>query len=130
MKQTEKIFQNIVNGKKYTDKELALFALGMTEEEVADVIESDKRIDKGEKLFELPEELEKGAKKARMSGNTKGYTREKKVDRHKTQIIETLTRALKDHSPPQSLEIKNPEREFEFVLYGKKYKVVLSCPRT
>ena len=58
MKQTEKIFQNIVNGKKYTDKELALFALGMTEEEVADVIESDKRIDKGEKLFELPEELD------------------------------------------------------------------------
>ena len=111
-------------------KYASLIAMGLHPDEAMEVIADDERIDKGEKLFELPPELEKGAKKARMSGNTKGYTREKKVDRHKTQIIETLTRALKDHSPPQSLEIKNPEREFEFVLYGKKYKVVLSCPRT
>ena len=116
-----------------TDKEKALQKLGLTDEEIADVIETDKRIDKGEKLFDLPPDLEKGSKKARMSGNCNGYTkteREKKVDRHKMQIIETLTQALKDHSPPQSLDIKNPEREFEFILYGKKYKVVLSCPRS
>lgn len=111
----------------------ALRILGLTEEDVADVLESDERIDKGEKLFDLPPELEKGAKKARSAGNCNGYTkanREKKIDRHKMQIIETLTQALKDHSPPQSLDIKNPEREFEFVLYDKKYKVVLSCPRS
>ena len=116
-----------------TDKEKALKNLGLTNEEIADVIETDKRIDKGEKLFELDKELEKGAKKARSAGNCNGYTkanREKKIDRHKMQIIETLTQALKDHSPPQSLDIKNPEREFEFVLYDKKYKVVLSCPRS
>ena len=127
MKQTEKIFQNIVNGKKYTDKELALFALGMTEEEVADVIESDKRIDKGEKLFELPEELEKGAKKARMSGNTKGYTREKKADPEKGKLIADLL----DGIPyAENIEILNLEREFTFEYKGKKYKVVLSCPRS
>lgn len=52
------------------------------EETAKDVIECDKRIDKGEKLFELPKELEKGAKKARNAGNCKGYTkanREKKL---------------------------------------------------
>lgn len=110
-----------------------LISLGLHPDEVAEVLADDERIEKGEKLFDLPKELEVGAKKARMAGNCKGYTKpvkEKKVDRHKMQIIETLTQALKDHSPPQSLDIKNPEREFEFVLYGKKYKVVLSCPRT
>lgn len=128
MKTTKKVFENIKNGKKYTDKELALFALGMTEEEVADVIESDKRIDKGEKLFELPEELQKGAKKARMSGNTKGYTREKKVDEDKRFLIETLELALSPFA--ENVEITNPEREMTFIHKGKKYKVVLSCPRT
>lgn len=128
MKTTEKVFENIKNGKKYTDQELALFALGMTEEEVADVIESDKRIDKGEKLFELPEELEKGAKKARMSGNTKGYTREKKVDEDKRFLIETLELALSPFA--ENVEIANPEREMTFTHKDKKYKVVLSCPRS
>ena len=31
----------------------AMQNLGMTDEEIADVLECDKRIDKGEKLFEL-----------------------------------------------------------------------------
>ena len=58
--------------------------LDCDEETAKEIMETDKRIDKGEKLFELPEELEKGAKKARNAGNCKGYTkptnREKKVD--------------------------------------------------
>ena len=130
MKTTEKIFENIVNWKKYTDKELALFALGLSEEEVADVIESDKRIDKGEKLFELDKELEKGAKKARQAGNTSGYTkanREKKVDNEKRFLIETLELALSPFA--ENVEIANPEREMTFTHNGKKYKIVLSCPR-
>ena len=131
MKTTEKIFENIKNGKKYTDQELALFALGMTEEEVADVIETDKRIDKGEKLFELPEELEEGAKKARNAGNCKGYTkptnREKKVDLDKGKLIGDLL----DGIPyAENIEIVNREREFTFTFKDKKYKVVLSCPRS
>lgn len=132
MKTTEKVFENIKNGKKYTDQELALFALGLSEKEVADVLESDKRIDKGEKLFELPEELEEGAKKARNAGNCKGYTkptnREKKVDEDKRFLIETLELALSPFA--ENVEIANPEREMAFTHNGKKYKIVLSCPRS
>ena len=114
-----------------TDKEKALKNLGLTDEEIADVVDTDRRIDKGEKLFELDKELEKGAKKARMSGNTKGYTkanREKKVDNEKRFLIETLELALSPFA--ENVEIANPEREMTFIHNGKKYKIVLSCPRT
>lgn len=117
-----------------TDKEKALKNLGLTDEEIADVLETDKRIDKGEKLFDLPEELEKGAKKARMSGNCKGYTkpinREKKVDRQKQFIIETISRALTDHLGGSIHEITNPEREILVEYCHRKFKIVLSCPRS
>ena len=102
--------------------------LGCDEETAKDVIECDKRIDKGEKLFDLPEELEKGAKKARMSGNTKGYTREKKVDEDKRFLVETLELALSPFA--EDVKIANPEREMTFTHKGKKYKIVLSCPRS
>jgi hypothetical protein len=131
MKTTDKVWDNIMKGKKYTDQELALFALGLSEEEVADVVETDRKIDKGEKLFELPEELEKGAKKARNAGNCNGYTkanREKKVDLDKRFLIETLELALSPFA--ENVEIANPEREMTFTHNGKKYKIVLSCPRS
>ena len=113
-----------------TDKEKALKNLGLTDKEIADVIETDKRIDKGEKLFELDKELEKGAKKARSAGNCNGYTkanREKKADPDKGKLIADLL----DGIPyAENVEIANREREFTFEYKGKKYKVVLSCPRT
>ena len=43
----------------------ALITCGMTEEEAKEVLEADREIDKGAKLFDLPAELEAGAKKAR-----------------------------------------------------------------
>lgn len=134
MKTTEKVLENIKNGKKYTDAELALFALGLSEEEVADVLECDKRIDKGEKLFELPEELQKGAKKARNAGNCNGYTkptnREKKVDEDKRHLINLLVDGVNDNTKAHDFQVINAEREFTFTYNGKKYKVVLSCPRS
>lgn len=116
-----------------TDKEKALKNLGLTDEEIADVLETDKRIDKGEKLFELPKELEKGAKKARMSGNCNGYTktaREKKEDRQKRFIVETISRALTDHLGGSVHQVTNPEREILVEYCNRKFKIVLSCPRT
>ena len=107
--------------------------LDCDEETAKDVIECDKRIDKGEKLFELPEELEKGAKKARNAGNCKGYTkptnREKKVDDTKKGLIELLTSVIAEQPACNSLTVTNPEREFGFLWGDKKYKIVLSCPR-
>ena len=111
--------------------------LDCDEETAKEIMETDKRIDKGEKLFELPKELEKGAKKARNAGNCKGYTkptnREKKVDEDKRELIyiikNALTNPLCGNLPVENLEIANPEREMTFTHNGKKYKIVLSCPR-
>jgi hypothetical protein len=104
--------------------------LDCDEKTAKEIMETDKRIDKGEKLFELPEELEKGAKKARLAGNCKGYTkpinREKKVDTEKGKLIADLL----DGIPyAENVEITNYEREFTFEYKSRKFKVVLSCPR-
>ena len=116
-----------------TDKEKALKNLGLTDEEVADVIETDKRIDKGEKLFELDKELEKGAKKARSAGNCNGYTkanREKKIDIDKRAIIQCMTEIAENLADNGTVNLTNAEREFDFIYKGRKFKIVLSCPRT
>ena len=106
--------------------------LDCDEETAKEIMETDKRIDKGEKLFELPKELEKGAKKARSAGNCNGYTktkREKKVDIEKRAIIQCMTEIAENLADNGTIEIENPEREFTFIYKGKKYKIVLSCPR-
>ena len=116
-----------------TDKEKALKNLGLTDEEIADVIKTDKRIDKGEKLFELDKELEKGAKKARSAGNCNGYTkanREKKVDTEIRAIIQCMTEIAENLADNGTVNLTNAEREFDFIYKGRKFKIVLSCPRT
>ena len=116
-----------------TDKEKALKNLGLTDGEIADVIETDKRIDKGEKLFELDKELEKGAKKARSAGNCNGYTkanREKKVDTEKRAIIQCMTEIAENLADNGTVNLTNAEREFDFIYKGRKFKIVLSCPRS
>ena len=115
-------------------KMLALKNLGLTDEEIIKVIEDDEKIDKGEKLFELPDELKEGAKKARMAGNCKGYTKpekkEKPIDESKRAIISMLAETVENITDTGTVEIINPEREILFTANDKKYKIVLSCPRT
>lgn len=110
----------------------AMKKLGMTDEEIADVLECDKKIDKGEKLFELSPELEKGAKKARQAKRAptvyKFNTRERKADNEKQELINIISTAIGEHC--QNLEITNKEREMVFFYKNKKYKIVLSAPRS
>ena len=108
-------------------------SLKITREEAIQVIEDDKRIDKGEKLFELPDELKAGAKKARSTGTRKttGTTKkEKKVNNEKKNLIEVLRSAVEDEELTESVEVINDEREFIFYHNGTKYKIVMSCPRS
>lgn len=111
----------------------AMRKMGMSEEEIADVLESDKRIDKGEKLFELDPELEKGAKKARQADRKPTVynfqKRERKANNDKRTIINALDEAL-CRIADQQTEITNAEREIIFHFNGVKYKVVLSAPRS
>ena len=105
--------------------------LDCDEETAKEIMETDKRIDKGEKLFELPKELEKGAKKARNAGNCKGYTkpkdRVKPADFDKSKIIADLLNGI---PYAENVEVTNPEREFTFTFKDRKFKIVLSCPRS
>ena len=111
----------------------ALRKCGIPETEWAELEATDKRIDRGEKLFDLDPELEAGAKKARQADRkpAERKPREKKQDADKQALIEQMICAL-EVSPTnvRDVEIINIEREFSFTYNGKKYKVVMSCPRS
>jgi hypothetical protein len=111
----------------------AMRKLGFTDEEIAEVIEADKKIDQGEKLFELSAEQEKASKQARQADrkpraydlDNTGGKRSKKANNEKAELIQMLVAAI-----PADVEIQNPEREFTFIYKDVKYKVVLSAPRS
>lgn len=114
----------------------ALRKLGLTDAEIEQVLADDKRIDKGEKLFELTTEQEKASKQARKANraptvykldNTAGK-RSKKEDSDKATLLNELFKAILPMC--DTYEITNGEREFCFTYHGRKFKVVLSAPRS
>ena len=114
-----------------TEKQLeAMRKCGMSEAEIAEVLATDKEIDRGAKLFELDPELEKGAKKARQADRKPNTTtkRERKEDADKGFLLNTLFNAILPHC--ESYSVENAEREFVFTYHGRKFKVVLSAPRS
>lgn len=109
-----------------------MLKLGMTEEEILDVLRTDKEIDQGQKHFELAEDLKPGAKKARRADRTdtpKPSTRERKPNEDRRILLEQLVNAIEGSPIHVQCEITNQEREFLFTYNGIKYKVVLSAPR-
>ena len=110
--------------------------LKISRDEAIQLIEDDKRIDKGEKLFSLTPEQEKASKKARSAGRKPKTTvykfdttkRKKPENKNKSDLISVITGALTEHGA-ENLELINPEREFTFTMDGTKYKIVLSLPR-
>jgi len=116
-----------------TQVEKFMRVLGISKSEAEKLIEDDKRIDKGEKLFELSKDQEKASKKARQADRKPTVykfesKREKKKDAEKSEIISALVSSVE--SLGGSVEITNAEREFVFHLSDVKYKVVLSKPRS
>ena len=114
----------------------ALRKLGLTEAEIQQVLADDKRIDKGENLFSLTAEQEKASKQARKADraptvykldNTNGK-RSKKEDADKATLINALFTAILPIC--DSYEVANAEREFSFMYHNRKFKVVLSAPRS
>ena len=110
--------------------------LKISRDEAIQLIEDDKRIDKGEKLFSLTPEQEKASKKARSAGRKPKTTvykfdttkRKKPENKNKSDLISVITGELTEHGA-ENLELINPEREFTFTMDGTKYKIVLSLPR-
>ena len=95
-----------------------------------EIADTDKRIDRGEKLFELDPELEKGAKKARQADRKKTEVkRERKPKPEKAEICSAMMDGLRELGV-ENFDITNAEREFIFHHNGTKYKVTLACPRS
>ena len=113
-------------------------AQGYTEEEIEDMLKCDREIDRGVDLFPLDPELEKGAKKARRADRTDTpKPRKKEIDNDRRFLIDALVWAVTtdieqagDNVLATNVEIINQEREFLFTYNGRKFKVVLSCPRS
>jgi hypothetical protein len=107
--------------------------LGITEEEALDIIECDKRIDKGEKLFELTEDQKQAVRKVSQTRSVDAYgktrIREKKEDQEKREIVGILADALASSLPLTELVVVNEERELTFKVGNRKFKIVLSAPR-
>lgn len=104
-------------------------SLNISREEAIELMEEDKRIDRGEKLYELDPELEKGAKKARQADRKQTTVkREKKPKPEKEEICSAMMEGLRELGVDE-FEVINPEREFIFHKDGTKYKVTLACPR-
>ena len=105
-------------------------SLNISRDEAIELMEEDKRIDRGEKLYELDSELEKGAKKARQADRKQTTAkREKKPKPEKEEICSAMMDGLRKLGV-EDFEIINPEREFIFHKDGTKYKVTLACPRS
>lgn len=114
-----------------TEKQRKAFEkLGIKADEIAEIEATDKEIDRGAKLFELPDDLKAGAKKARQADRkpTERKPREKKRDEDKEFLLTTLFHTILPLC--ETYEVANAEREFSFTFRGRKYKVVLSCPRS
>lgn len=104
--------------------------LGCSMSEALDIIQTDYRIDKGEKLFELSPEQKKAAKSATIttSGKARKKTKRiKKSDNNKLSLMNNIIDSL--NNCIQDINIINPEREITFMYNEKKYKLVLSVPR-
>lgn len=108
--------------------------LDISREEAIQMMEDDKRIDKGEKLFSLTKEQEKASKKARQADRKPTVykfdttKRKRPENKGKQELIKILTNALTENGA-ENLDVTNPEREFTFTQDGVKYKIVLSMPR-
>lgn len=109
-----------------------LMKLGMTEAEAREVLEADRKIEKGEKMsFDLTKEQEKATRNMRQADRKpfvpKLDKRERKPNEAKREIIQVLDEALTDLV--DDVTVTNVERQIDFVYNDVKYRIVLSAPR-
>lgn len=110
----------------------ALMKLGLTEAEAKEVLEADRKIDKGEKMsFDLTKEQEKATRAMRQADRKpfvpKLDKRERKPNEAKREIIQVLDEALTDLV--DDVTVTNVERQIDFIYNDVKYRIVLSAPR-
>ena len=106
--------------------------LCMSEAEAKEVLEADRKIEKGEKMsFDLTKEQEKATRSMRQA-DRKPFVpdlkpRQRKPNEAKREIIQVLDEALTDLV--DDVTVTNVERQIDFVYNDVKYRIVLSAPR-
>ena len=106
--------------------------LGCDYETAKQVMLDDERIDKGEKLFEQTPEQKANSKKYRQGDRKptvyKLDKRERKADADKREIIQAIDEVLCDLV--DNVTVTNIERQIDFEYNDRKFRVVLSAPRS
>ena len=107
--------------------------LGCDYETAKQVMLDDERIDKGEKLFEQTAEQKAVSKKYRQGDRKptvyKLDKRERKADLDKRKLVDLLASAVGMVTQAEPT-ITNAERQIDFEFNGRRFRVVLSAPRT
>lgn len=116
---------------------VALRKIGLTEEEIAEVIATDKAIDKGADPFPLTEEQKKVVKKMTNSDTKTKKTaptvykfeqkKTRKENATKGGIIAEIAQFLSENSQfsPNLVEITNKERQIAFRIGENDYELTL-----
>ena len=109
--------------------------LNVSEEEAREIADYDSLIDKGAEPLPLSpsqKAVEKSVRQVarKVDAYGKSTERKHKSDEVKAGLIELFSEVVKEQPMCGQVEILNPEREFTFMWAEKKYKVVLSCPRS
>ena len=109
--------------------------LNVSEQEAMEILNADREIDRGAKLYSLDKEAEKESKKARQCDRKKpmicksdSSKKKNPANESKSAIISNVISALEQMDATE-ITIANPEREFTFKMGDVKYKFVLSVPR-
>lgn len=111
-----------------------LMKLGLSESEALQVLEDDKKIDRGEKMpFDLTPQQEKETRQYRQA-DRKPFVpdlkpRERKPNDEKRHLMHLLEIAIGYNPDVSEYELTNPERQLDFTYNGTKYRIVLSAPR-
>lgn len=109
-------------------------SLGISREEALQLMADDDAIDHGAELFELTPEQAKVSKQARQTDrkptvyNFDTSKRQRAENPDKRFLIQTLKSAVEGVGG-ENLTVTNIEREIEFYLNGKRYRITLSAPR-
>lgn len=109
-------------------------ALDISREDAIELIMEDEEVDRmsmSKVNDDLTEEQKKASKKARSNGkkvSTEKTKRERKADEDKRFLIELLRGCIEDVASEFSVD--NIEREINFKYNDRKFKIVLSAPRS
>lgn len=109
-------------------------SLDLTREEALELLADDDKIEHNQKMpFDLTKEQEKNVRKMKNVARTvdaygKQRTRTVKEDAEKLLLIKLIADTLGGQT--ENLTVTNPQREINFEFQNRKFKIVLSAPRT